>query len=174
MPRIQPVDPAQAAGKTKELLDAVQKKLGRVPNLMKTMAHSPSVLEAYLAFSGAMARSSLPITLREQLALAVGQANQCRYCVAAHTALGRKAGLTDAQLQESLQGKSSDSKTDAALGFAKKVAETRANVTDEDVAKLRQAGYGDAQIVEIAAAVSLNVFTNYFNHIADPAIDFPV
>ncbi len=174
MPRIPPVDPVQAAGKTKELLDAVQKRLGMVPNIMRTMAQSPSVLEAYLAFSGAMAHSSLPAALREQIALAVARVNQCRYCVAAHTALGKKAGLTETQVQESLQGRSSDPKADAAIQFARRVVEVRGHVTDGDVAALRQAGYGDAQIAESAAAVSLNIFTNYFNHIADPAIDFPV
>lgn len=174
MPRIQPVDPAQAEGKTKELLDAVQKRLGMIPNIMKTMAHSPAVLEAYLSFSGAMAHSSLPATLREQIALAVGEANQCHYCVAAHTALGKKAGLTETQILESRGGKSSDPKTNAAIQFARKVVESRAQVTDGDVVRLRETGYGDAQIAEIVAAVSLNIFTNYFNHVADPAIDFPI
>lgn len=174
MPRIQPVDPAQAEGKTKELLDAVQKRLGMVPNIMKTMAHSPAVLEAYLGFSGAMAHSSLPAALREQIALAVGEANQCHYCVAAHTALGKKAGLTETQILESRSGKSSDPKTNAAIQFARKVVESRAQVTDGDVVQLRETGYGDAQIAEIVAAVSLNIFTNYFNHVTDPVIDFPI
>lgn len=174
MPRIQPVNPAQAEGKTKELLDAVQKRLGMVPNIMKTMAHSPAVLEAYLGFSGAMAHSSLPAALREQIALAVGETNQCHYCVAAHTALGKKAGLTETQILESRGGKSSDPKTNAVIQFARKVVESRAQVTDGDVVRLRETGYGDPQIAEIVAAVSLNIFTNYFNHVADPVIDFPI
>ena len=173
MPRIQPVDPAQAAGKTKELLDIVQKKMGSIPNIMKTMAQSPAVLEAYLGFSGAMATSSLPLALREQIALTVGETNRCGYCVAAHTVIGKKAGLTDLQAQESRQGRSSDPKIHAALQFTRKMVESQASVKDADIAKLREAGYGDTQIAELVAAISLNIFTNYFNHVADPVIDFP-
>ncbi len=44
MPRIDPIDPAQAQGKAKALLDGVQKALGMTPNLMRTMARSPAVL----------------------------------------------------------------------------------------------------------------------------------
>ena len=93
MPRIQALDPASATGRAKELLDGVRRKLGRTPNLMRTMANSPAVLEAYLGFSGALAGGTLPVKLREQIALAVAQVNGCDYCLAAHTAIGKSAGL---------------------------------------------------------------------------------
>ncbi|WP_342018543.1 carboxymuconolactone decarboxylase family protein [Methyloceanibacter superfactus] len=80
MPRIQPLDPAAADDRTKTLLDGVKKKLGTVPNFMKTMAHAPSSLAAYLAFSGAAAEGKLPVDLRERIALATAQTNGCDYC----------------------------------------------------------------------------------------------
>jgi AhpD family alkylhydroperoxidase len=94
MARIQPIDPAQNTGKTKHLLDGVKAKLGVTPNMMKTMAQSPAALEAYLNFSGTLGHGVLGAKFQEQLALAVGQENACEYCVAAHTVLGKGAGLT--------------------------------------------------------------------------------
>jgi hypothetical protein len=69
MTRITAIEPAKATGKAKELLDAVKNKVGRVPNMMRTMAHSPAVLEAYLNFSAALADGQLNAKLREELAL---------------------------------------------------------------------------------------------------------
>ena len=93
MPRITPIEPADANGKAKQLLDAVQAKLGLTPNLMKTLATSPAALEAYLNFGAALAGGVFDATFREQIALAVAQANSCEYCLSAHTALGHLAGL---------------------------------------------------------------------------------
>ena len=91
MPRITPVQPADASGKTKQMFDAVQAKLGLTPNLVKTLATSPAALEGYLGLNGALAGGALNVQLREQIALAVAQANSCEYCLAAHTALGSLA-----------------------------------------------------------------------------------
>ena len=71
MPRLPAIRPEHAAGRAKKLVDGVQAKLGMIPNLMRTMANSPAVLEAYLNFKGARAMGSPPATLREQTALTV-------------------------------------------------------------------------------------------------------
>lgn len=55
MSRITAIDPATATGKNSELFAAVKSKLGMVPNLMRTFGQSPTVLEAYLGFSGTLA-----------------------------------------------------------------------------------------------------------------------
>ena len=62
---------------------------------------------------------------------------------------------------------------EAALGFALAIVAKRGWVSDEDLARVRRAGYGDAGIVEISAVVAFNLFSNYFNHIAETEIDFP-
>jgi AhpD family alkylhydroperoxidase len=93
MPRLQPVDPNQTTGKTKTLLEGVGKALGVIPNMMRTMAEAPPVLEGYLALSGALGKGRLSAKLREQIALAVAEQNACEYCLAAHSLLGAKAGL---------------------------------------------------------------------------------
>src|SRR5271169_709355 len=105
MSRFTQIAPETATGKTKELLDAVKAKLGLVPNMVRAMANSPAALNAYLQFSGALAGGSLSAKSREQIALAVGQVNECDYCLSAHSALGKMAGLTPEQIRDSREGK---------------------------------------------------------------------
>lgn len=173
MSRIHQIAPEAAAGKAKELLDAVKAKLGLVPNMTRAMANSPAVLEGYLGLSGALGKGSLTAKNREQIALAVGQANQCEYCLAAHSAIGKMVGLTPDQILDSRRGTAIDPKSDAVIRFARKVVDERGLVSDADVAEVRAAGLDDGGIAEVVANVALNVFTNYFNHVAETVIDFP-
>jgi uncharacterized peroxidase-related enzyme len=173
MARLSTVDPSQATGKAKELLDGVKAKLGIVPNMTRVMADSPAVLEAYLGFSGALAGGHLPVKLREKLALLAAQENRCNYCLSAHAAIGKMVGLNAEQIQESRNGRGETEKETAALAFANRVLETRGQVTESDIETVRAAGYSDGDIAEILAHVALNVFTNYFNVAADVDIDFP-
>jgi uncharacterized peroxidase-related enzyme len=173
MSRISPVSPKSAEGKTKELLDKVQTKVGRVPNILKTMAHSPAVLKSYLDFSGNLSEGVINAKVREKIALTCAQENKCDYCLAAHTAIGKMAGLTDAEVAAARNATCSDKKTDAALKFAQAIVKTKGFVSDDDMKRVRDAGHSDTEIVEIVAGVCFNIFTNYFNHVADTVIDFP-
>jgi uncharacterized peroxidase-related enzyme len=173
MSRIPQVQPESATGEAKQLLEAVKTKMGRVPNMMKTLANAPAALNAYLQFSGALAGGVLPGKTREQIALAVGQANSCDYCLAAHSTIGKMVGLTHEQILDGRHGKATDAKTHAILLFARKLVDDRGQVADAELQKLRQAGVNEAEITEIVANVALNIFTNYFNHVSSPEIDFP-
>lgn len=173
MTRIQPINADKATAEQKQILTGVKQAMGLVPNLISTMAHSPAVANAYLAFSGALAKGVLSPQMREKISLAVAQANECDYCLAAHCTLGAKAGLTAEEIQSARTATCGCDKTGAALAFAVKVVEERGNVSDEDVASLRKAGWNDAEIAEIVANVALNIFTNYFNHVAGTVVDFP-
>ncbi|GAB5402790.1 MAG: carboxymuconolactone decarboxylase family protein [Aureliella sp.] len=173
MTRIQPVQPTQANENTQKLLDGVQRGLGMVPNMFKTLAHSSAALAGYLNFNQALG-AALTTTLREQIALAVAGINGCDYCASAHTLLGRNAGVSNEELAANLAGQSSDVTTQAALSFALAVVEHRGRVADTDLAQIKAAGFTDADIVEIVSVVALNVLTNYFNLVAEPEIDFPV
>lgn len=173
MSRIHQITPDSATGKAKELLDAVHGKLGLVPNITRAMANSPAVLEGYLGLSGALGKGSLSAKHREQIALAVGQANHCDYCLAAHSAIGKMVGLTPDQILDSRRGTAIDPKADAVIRFARKLVDERGRVSDADVAEVRAAGLNDRGIAEVVANVALNIFTNYFNHVAETDIDFP-
>ena len=173
MTRIQAIDYEQSTGKARELLDAVKAKLGITPNMMKTMAQSPAVLEAYLNFSGALGGGNLNARLREQIALISAEINGCGYCASAHTAIGKMVGLDEDAILSARSGNAADAKTDAALKFARAVIVNRGEVSDADLQAVRDAGFSDGEIGEIVANVALNIFTNYFNEIAKTDIDFP-
>jgi uncharacterized peroxidase-related enzyme len=170
MPRIKPVDNPEA--KSRELLDAVQKKLGATPNIFKTLAHSPAALEGFLNFNGALGNSKLSAAMRELVALTVAGANQCDYCASAHTAIGKKVGVADKDLASAVAGKSADAKTQAGLVFVASLVKKQGNVATAEIDALRKAGYSEGEIVELVALTALNIFTNYFNHVADTEIDF--
>jgi uncharacterized peroxidase-related enzyme len=174
MSRIRQIQPADATPEARKVLDAVQSKFGLVPNLAKAMANSPAALNAYLQFSGALADGVIPPATREQIALAVAQANDCDYCLAAHCAIGQMVGLTVDQVRDSRKGKAADTRTDAILHFSRKLVEVRGRVSDADLEGLRRAGVSDAEIAEVIANVAVNLFTNYFNHVAETVVDFPV
>jgi uncharacterized peroxidase-related enzyme len=157
------------------LLQAVHKQLGSVPNLFRLAALSPAALEGYLGMSGALATGSLPAPTRERIALAVAQINGCGYCLSAHAYLGKNlARLDDAEIAANRDGTSNDAKAAAAVQFAAKVTQARGKVGAEDLQAVKDAGYSDAQIVEIIQHVALNTWTNYLNEVAKTEIDFPV
>jgi uncharacterized peroxidase-related enzyme len=174
MSRIPPVDPTITEGKVRELLAGVQQSLGATPNLYRVIAQSPAALEGVLALTGALARGRLRPRLREQLALAVAEADGCDYCLSAHTALGRGLKLSDAELALARQADASDARDAAALRFVARVIERRGRVDDAELAEVRRAGFDDGQVVELVANAALNVFTNYLNEVARTDIDFPV
>ncbi len=173
MPRLKAIVTAEAEPKTKAILEGVQQKMGMTPNLMRTMANSPAVLEAFLGFGNALTEGVLSPKLREQIALTVSESNGCQYCVAGHTTFGKMVGLSDEEIADGRRGSSPDRKTEAVLQFARKIVSERGWVSDDDVSKVRSAGVSDAEITEIVAHVALKIFTNYFNHVANTEVDFP-
>lgn len=175
MTRLQALNPETTTGKTKELFNAVQSKLGSVPNMMRTMGNSDAVLEGYLSLSGALAKGKLNSRTGELIALAVSESNDCDYCLAAHTFIGEKLLKTDLSILEAARsGESSDAKTRSILQLSKVLIAKNGRVNDQDINNAKNAGVSDAEIAETIAHVALNVLTNYFNNAANTEIDFPV
>ncbi|MEO5926647.1 MAG: carboxymuconolactone decarboxylase family protein [Bryobacteraceae bacterium] len=173
MQRITAVNPAEATGKTKQLLDGVQTKMGMTPNMMRTMAAAPTVLDGYLHFAGALGTGHLDAKFRQEIALAVGQANSCEYCLSAHTAIGKMVGLNAEELASGREAHSKDAKRNAGLQFVQALVLQRGVVSDQAIADVKAAGFNEGDIAEIVANVALNVFTNYFNLVARTEVDFP-
>jgi uncharacterized peroxidase-related enzyme len=173
MARIQATIYEETTERVKELLTGVRQTLGMTPNMMKTMAQSPAVLEAYLNFSASLGSGSLDAKLREQIALVSAEVNGCGYCAAAHTAIGKMTGLGEEAILAARKGHSVDARANAALQFASNVIVNRGEVSDADLQAVRDWGFSDGEISEIIANIALNIFTNYFNLIAKTEIDFP-
>jgi len=162
-----------APASSQPLLDAVDKQLGTVPNLFRLMSISPAVLQAYLGLGSALGHS-LDARTRERIAIAVAQINGCNYCLSAHSALGRGAGLSDSDIADARRATSSDPKLAAILDFARTLVLSRGHAGDQDLAGLRALGLGDAEILEIVGNTVLNIFTNYINNAAGTEVDFPL
>lgn len=173
MTRINLVDPASASPAVKPTLDQIKGAFGVVPNMFKAVANSPAALASMWGSFGALGSGTIGAKLGEQIAVAIADRNACNYCLAAHTALGQKAGASAAEMSAAQIGQSDDPKTAAALLFALKVVETRAQITAADVEALRSVGFEDSAIMEILAHVALNLFTNYVNVAFDVPVDFP-
>ncbi|QYK48294.1 MAG: carboxymuconolactone decarboxylase family protein [Phycisphaeraceae bacterium] len=171
MARLSLIDPASSTGKVKEILDGPL--AGKHFNIFKAMANSPAALQAYLGLSGALGHGGLSGKEREVVQLAVGSLNGCGYCEAAHTAIGKSVGLTEAQTIEARRGTMSDPKLNALARFTVAIHEKRGHISDDDIRAFKSAGYGDGHIAEVVAGYALAVYTNYFNHIAQTPIDFP-
>jgi len=173
MSRVNPISDAEATPEARALLGEIHGAFGAVPSMFATVAQSPAALGAMWSSFKALGGGRLGAALGEQIAVAVADRNRCDYCLAAHTMLGRKAGVSAEAMAAAQQGRSAEPRTEAALTFAVKLVESRAQVTDADVAALRAAGFDDSEIVEIVAHVALNLFTNYVNVALGVAVDFP-
>ena len=174
MANLEPVDPATATGKTKDLLDRVQQRSGRIPNMAGAMAHSPAALGGYVAFASAFLDGVLAPETRDLIALAVAEAAGDDYTLSAVAALAARAGRGDADIAAARRGEARDAKAEAAISFALRLVEARGHVADAEVQALRSAGLSDGEIAEIVAVVVLNLYRSYFNLVARPQIDFPV
>lgn len=173
MNRIAQLDPATATGKTKELFDGVQTQLGVVPNLFRVFGNSTAALQGYLNFSGALAGGALDARVREQIALAVAEINDCTYCRSAHTYLGGLAGLSESEITGARKVAAADERTEAILNLARNIVVQRGELSETEFKAARAARLSDAEIVETVANVALNLLTNYVNQVAQTVVDFP-
>ena len=173
MPRIQSISQEKASKEVSTIYDDLKKKMGKIPNIFLHMGNSSAILKGYLQLSDAAAHSSLPENIRESVALVVSQTNNCNYCLSAHTMIAKGAGLNDQEILQSRKGSAQDAKLKAILIFSKAIVDKKGMVDDRDVADVKKAGVSDQEITDIILVVVQTIFTNYFNHIVDPVVDFP-
>ncbi|MGE8546147.1 carboxymuconolactone decarboxylase family protein [Alcaligenes sp. WGS1538] len=172
MSRLSLPEPAQAPAASQPALQDIQKAFGAVPAMFRTVSLSPAALRSMWGSFGALGSGTLGARLGEQLAVAIADRNRCEYCLAAHTALGGKAGLSEETLAKAQKGQSDDPRTAAALAFVLKLVDKRGQVSEADVQAVRQAGFDEGQVVELIAVTALNLFTNYVNVALDVPVDF--
>lgn len=173
MSRITVIDHHNANAEQKALLDAIQGQLGMVPNFLKVFANSPVALQAFLGLHGVANAGSLSPQTRERIALALAQQNTCEYCLSAHTAIGRKAGLSGDEIAAARAGNSEDAKAAVAVKLARSLVEHKGEISTAELIEAREAGYSDADIVEIITHVGMNLLTNILGKASRVDIDFP-
>jgi uncharacterized peroxidase-related enzyme len=173
MARTAALQPEQVPADSKPTLAAFTRNIGFTPTMMATFAQSPIAFNAWAMLLGSLSKS-LDVKTRDSIGLAVSEVNGCNYCLAVHSFTAEHmAKLPADEIILARKGHASDPKRDAAVQFARKVIQTRGQVTDADLRAVREAGYADASVMEIVALVAMYSLTNFFNNVFDPEKDFP-
>ena len=173
MPRTAALKPEQVPAGSKPTFNTFTKNIGSNPNMMATFAPSPIAFNSWAALLGSLSKA-LDVKTRDSIGLAVSEVNGCNYCLTVHSfTADHMAKLPANEIILARKGHASDPKRDAAVQFARKVIETRGQVNDADLKVVRDAGYTDANIMEIVALVAMFSLTNFFNNVFDPEKDYP-
>ena len=164
-----------AAGATAELFAQIKKAAGSVPNTFAAIgALAPAALKAVLQAEGVLAAGTLGKKDLETIKLTVSEVAGCDYCVAAHSMLGKRAGLPQDALAQIRHGQpTGDARRDALVRFVRRLQQSSGTISQAEFDAIKAAGYTDAQLVEISLAIALTAFTNVFNRINDTTLDFP-
>jgi uncharacterized peroxidase-related enzyme len=163
----------QVPAESKSTLAAFTKNIGFTPNMMAAFAQSPIAFNAWATLLGSLSKA-LDVKTRDSIGLAVSEVNGCDYCLGVHSFTAEHMAKMPADdIILARKGHASDSKRDAAVQFARQVIESRGKVSDADVQVVRDAGYTEANVIEIVALVAMYSLTNFFNNVFDPEKDFP-
>ncbi|MDY0885773.1 peroxidase-related enzyme [Dongia soli] len=173
MTRTAALTPDQVPAESKPTLEAFTKNIGFTPNMLAAFAQSPIAFNAWASLLGNLSKA-LDVKTRDSIGLAVSEVNGCNYCLTVHSFTAQHmAKLPADEIILARKGHATDPKRDAALQFARKVVESRGQVSDADLTAVREAGYTDANVMEIVALVAMYSLTNFFNNVFDPEKDFP-
>ena len=159
---------------TKPILQATKDQMGMIPNMFALMANNPAQLDAYIK-TDATFRQNSGLTPKEQevVLLSVAVENECTYCVAAHSFIGKnQSGLTDDEL-DTLRNKQklADKKLEALHQFTQRMMEKRGFADESDREALFNAGYDEKTILGVVTGIGLKTLSNYFNHQAETPLD---
>ncbi|MBG6218936.1 AhpD family alkylhydroperoxidase [Arthrobacter sp. CAN_A6] len=175
MSRITVHTPDTAPEESRNELGALKKQFGKVLNIHGAMAHSPVVLQSYVALQQVIGDyGTFDARTREAIALAVGNVDECTYCQSAHTMGAKAAGLTEDQTIAIRKGQIDfDDKLAALLELARQATANKGAVKDSAWQAGLDAGWTDTELTELSTHVTLNLFTNYFNHLVETDLDIP-
>lgn len=156
----------------REVLESVEKAYGFVPNMIAAMVESPQAAKAYTTLSGLFGESSLTTAEQQIVALASSHANNCEYCVAAHSTIAGMKKVDDAIISALRENRPiPDNKLEALRQLTTKMVEKRGWLSDADIKAFEAAGYGRQQVIEVILGLAMKTLSNYTNHIAAPPLD---
>ncbi len=162
----------EVSPKNQAIFTNLENAVGFVPNLFATYAYSENALENYLTLSNA--KTSLNSKQKEVVNLAVSQVNNCEYCLAAHTAIGKMNGFTGDQILELRSGSASfDQGLDALARLAKNITENRGSTSPEVVENFFNAGFTKENLVDTIVLVGDKTISNYLHKTTLVPVDFP-
>jgi uncharacterized peroxidase-related enzyme len=173
MLRLNPIDDYEITPEIRGILANLKNKPAETPNFLRVLARSSASLAAYAGAENALAHGQLTVRQRKQIALAVAEINGSKYCVANQLRNSKDRSLSEQEIQLARRAMALDAKSSAMLHFTLAVVVQRGEVKDDDLRIMRDAGFSDAEIIEVIANIVLNIFTNYFNLISRTESDSP-
>ena len=166
MGRISMIDPATAESQVQEIFAEINTAFGRIPNLFKTYAHHPPLLDAnWNKVKRVMVEGVLARKVKESIAVLISKDNSCRYCIAAHEGALQSIGIDPEEIrliETDLDRADFTPKEKALIKLARKVNSAPLQVADDDIAAARTAGATDAEIVEALGVMELFTSFNKF------------
>jgi len=168
-------DKEQLSAESQTILESVEKKIGKIPNLYATIGYSSSALKAMLDTEDALSHnSSFSAKEREAINLIVSQVNNCDYCLAAHTATAKMKGFTEEETIAIRKAEFPDSKLNTVIKLAQSITDNKGAADDSKLQNFFEAGYDEKALVELTALITLRSFTNYIFTNTQIPIDFPL
>jgi len=165
-------DKSTAPEAAHETFDKLEQKFGFVPNVTAVMAEAPPLLQGYVTLSGLFQQSSLSPVEQQVVILTVSYENSCSYCVSAHTLSAEKAQVPAEVIEALREGKPlPDEKLEALRSFTAKMLQKRGWVDEQDLRAFLDAGYTQANVLEVILGIGMKTLSNYTNHIAEPPLD---
>ncbi|KGJ99631.1 carboxymuconolactone decarboxylase family protein [Thalassotalea sp. ND16A] len=167
--------PLESASEAQALiLNQAKKQVGFIPNMYSNMVNLPALLDTYLHGYG-LFRESSDLTPAEQevVFLAISKANNCHYCMAAHSTLAANYSGVAEDVLTAIRGGDviNDTKLAALYAMAVEVNDSRGRPDAASVRTFLQAGYTELHLLAIILAVSVKVLSNYSNHLFNTEVD---
>ena len=160
--------------RAKAVLEKAKAQVGFIPNMYAGMANSPGLLQTYLdGYAAFRTHSGFTPAEQEVVFLTISRENGCDYCMAAHSMIAEKASKVSSDVLDALRSGASipDAKL-AALGtFTSHMFATRGRPTTTNLKAFLDAGYKEAQVLEIVLALAVKTLSNYANHVNNPKVD---
>ena len=176
MSRIGPVETTQIPKEAESILQEIEKAFGMVPNLFKTYANYPPLLEAnWNKVKAMMMQGNLSRKVKESIAVLVSKDNSCAYCVSAHTAALKSIGISDDEIgaiDQDLASADFSAKEKALIDLARKANLEPLKISDTDFQSIRQTGASDAEIIEALGVMEIFTAFNKFLDSLQVDIDF--
>ena len=167
MPRISRLQRDETSDSNQQIFDKYLRDRGNVPNMFRTMAHRPEIFQTIIAHMEAVLNTgTLPKALKELVIVRTSQVNQTPYCLASHTAMARKLGWSELQMESLSSAATSaefNEREKVAIHLAEVMTRDAHSYTDADFLNLRSF-FSEGEVVELMAAIGL---FNYFNRFND-------
>ena len=171
MSRIKLTDPKAATGTVGEIFGEIKKTFGMVPHLFRAYANNPDLLRTnWEKHKAIMIQGELSRKTKESMALTISAANDCHYCVVAHSMALKMLKVAEAEIEKIKRLEFDDERESAIVNFAFKAATDPHRVTDQDLQRLRDLAFSDKQILEALGV--MEIFSAY-NRFLD-ALDVPL